>query len=194
MFESHAEGLKAFLLGWHQAFDHPEEASRLILEKYSRRHSLEHLNWEAEQVRKLVLPEILEIGYQNPGRWRHILDSFRKVDPALPEVDLDSFVHGRLDPGRGGRLALTWLACLSAAGLAVPGIRKHLTMRRRLADQTIKLGELGELTSLVPVCKSCNRICDEDGRWVGISDYLAANQKIRPSSLVCPACRDSKPS
>ena len=62
----------ASLRGWQYAMDHPEETADLILARYSRRLPREHLLFEAAEMRRLMQPDLIEIGHMNPGRWRHV--------------------------------------------------------------------------------------------------------------------------
>ncbi len=82
----------ASLKGWSYAMRHPEEIVRLIYYKYDKRHSLEHLRFEANQMQKLILPDVVEIGYTNPGRWEAILTQYKK----LGRVDKSSTIEGLL--------------------------------------------------------------------------------------------------
>ncbi len=68
--------LDASLKGWKYALAHPDEITNLIYSKYSQRHSLEHLRFEAAASRRLIMPDIVEIGYINPGRWKFIADTY----------------------------------------------------------------------------------------------------------------------
>ncbi|MBI1778366.1 MAG: ABC transporter substrate-binding protein [Proteobacteria bacterium] len=57
----------ASLKGWAYALDHPAEIVDLILSRYSRRHSREHLLFEADQSERLIRHELVELGHMNPG-------------------------------------------------------------------------------------------------------------------------------
>jgi ABC-type nitrate/sulfonate/bicarbonate transport system substrate-binding protein len=67
--------LDASLRGWKYVFQNEQNMKDiidLIYESYSKRHTREHLSYEAEKMRSFVIPEIVEIGYMYPGRWQHI--------------------------------------------------------------------------------------------------------------------------
>jgi len=70
--------VKASLKGWRYAMGNSEELIDIIYSKYSQRHSKEHLRFEAEQMQRLILPEVVEIGYSNTGRWKRIISTYRK--------------------------------------------------------------------------------------------------------------------
>jgi len=80
--------LKASLKGWEYALDHQEEMIDLILTKYSSRHSKEHLLFEAQHMEQLIMPDVVEIGYSNPGRWEQIAETYfeTKMTPNLVSV------------------------------------------------------------------------------------------------------------
>jgi PAS domain S-box-containing protein len=70
---------EASLKGWNYAMHHQEEIAQLIYNKYSKKHSLEHLRFEAEQMNNLIMDDVVEIGYTNPGRWQSITDIYKKL-------------------------------------------------------------------------------------------------------------------
>ena len=88
MVERFPERVEAFrqasLMGWRYAMQHPDEIIDLIQSTYSERKSPAHLAFEAEKMRELMLPDIVELGYMNPGRWQHIAHSYYQLG-LLPE-------------------------------------------------------------------------------------------------------------
>ncbi|WP_162224939.1 EAL domain-containing protein [Neptunomonas antarctica] len=87
--ENHPERAKAFLAaslkGWGYAMEHSDEIIDLIRTKYNLTKSVSHLKFEAEAMRSLILPDLVEIGHINPGRWRVIAQNF----VALGSTDVD---------------------------------------------------------------------------------------------------------
>ena len=85
--EEHPERVAAFvaasLKGWAYALDHTDEVVDLILAEYSTRHSREHLLFEARMSKRLIMRDVVELGYMNPGRWVHIANSFKEMDRIL---------------------------------------------------------------------------------------------------------------
>ncbi len=71
---------EASLKGWKYAMDHPEEIIDLIYKKYSKRHSPEHLKFEASHMENLIMNDVVEIGYTNPGRWESISETYKKMN------------------------------------------------------------------------------------------------------------------
>jgi PAS domain S-box-containing protein len=74
-----AQFREASLKGWVYAMNNPEEIIELIYTKYSTRHSIDHLRFEANHMKKLVMTEVVEPGYTNPGRWKSIANTYKKL-------------------------------------------------------------------------------------------------------------------
>ncbi len=89
MIDQHPKLVEAFrqasLQGWKYAMQHPEEIADLILSDYSQRKSREHLLYEAGSMRELMKPDLVEIGYINPGRWQQIAYTYAQLG-LLPET------------------------------------------------------------------------------------------------------------
>jgi PAS domain S-box-containing protein len=70
---------EASILGWKYALNHPYETIDLIYNKYSKRHTINSLKFEMTQTRGLIMPDIVEIGYSNPDRWKAILQTYQQL-------------------------------------------------------------------------------------------------------------------
>jgi diguanylate cyclase (GGDEF)-like protein/PAS domain S-box-containing protein len=90
--ENYPERTKAFRLaslkGWQYAMEHSDEIINLIRTKYNSRKSVSHLKFEAEVMRSLILPDLVDIGHSNPGRWRVIAKRFVALGSADVNYDL----------------------------------------------------------------------------------------------------------
>jgi diguanylate cyclase (GGDEF)-like protein len=151
--------VEASLRGWYYALSHREEIARLIRDKYSQRHELTHLAFEAEQIRRLMTPELVEIGHMNPGRWRHIADTYAELGmmPAgydlkdfLPPADNSDMDYQSLYPMLAAGAALLGLAIwfsiyLSRLNLA---LRREVKERQRLQEDLERLVNTDALTGL----------------------------------------------
>ncbi len=86
--EQHPQRVKAFreatLRGWRYAMQNQDEIALLIYDHYSKRHSLGHLQFEAESMHELMQPELIDPGYMNEGRWQHIAKTYYQLG-LLPE-------------------------------------------------------------------------------------------------------------
>ncbi len=117
--QAHPQRVKAFvaasLRGWRYAMAHPEEIIELILSQYSQRHSREHLRYEAEQMQHLILPDLVELGYMNPDRWRHMADTYIEQGLLPAGISLQGFLY-EADP-KSRRLL--WLYRILAAAVVL---------------------------------------------------------------------------
>ena len=83
----------ASLKGWQYALSHKEEIVELILRRYSQVKNREALLFEANQTEVLVQPDLIELGYQNPARWRAIAETYHSLG-MLPEATVpDGLVY-----------------------------------------------------------------------------------------------------
>lgn len=83
----------ASIRGWKYAMAHPEEIAKLIFDKYSKNHELAFYLFEAEQMKSLIQPDIIEMGYINPGRWQHISDVYAKLGMLPEDFKIKSFLY-----------------------------------------------------------------------------------------------------
>jgi len=120
--------------GWEYALAHPEEIAELILNRYnSQEKTRDHLLYEARVLHDLINPEVIEIGHNNPARWRHIASTYARFGLVDGEQSLDNFFYAT-----DRRIDLTWLywllASLAAATLLIGGIAFYIhRANRRLA-------------------------------------------------------------
>jgi diguanylate cyclase (GGDEF)-like protein/PAS domain S-box-containing protein len=85
---------RATLKGWQYALDHSEELVQLIHKKYRSKHSLEHLRFEAEATRKLILPDLIPLGQIDTGRLRKVAEIYAQLNlsTSLSENKLAQFI------------------------------------------------------------------------------------------------------
>lgn len=79
--------------GWQYAMAHPQEMVELIWNRYSKRHSREHLLFEAEKSKALISHDVVEIGYMNPGRWQHIAGKYHELSMLPADFKLTGFIY-----------------------------------------------------------------------------------------------------
>ena len=135
---------RATLKGWRYAMDHPDEIITLLLEKYHVEKTREHLEFEAAEMRKLIFPDLIEIGHMNPGRWQHMADTFVKAGLIKPGYKLDGFIY---DPSP--KQAPAWVFPLLIAVLIILTIVSAITyylhrLNRRLTKTQGILSESEE--------------------------------------------------
>ena len=132
--------LRASMKGWEYAFSHPDEIIHLILTKYATSKfspSKAKLYYEYAQMRKLVMPDIIEIGHMNEGRFRHMADTFVGLGLAKGGYSLDGFVW---TPERSGVDWNNWavrtiFGCMLAAILFALTLVLHISRLKRDIQQ-----------------------------------------------------------
>lgn len=123
---------EATLQGWHYALDHPEETVDLILQRYTDRHSRDHLLNEAAEIHRLMYPELIEVGHSSPGRWRHIADVYAEVGLLPAGSNIDGLIYEpRPVP------SYTWLKPGLAAALVVFILLIAIALRFRRVGQSL---------------------------------------------------------
>jgi diguanylate cyclase (GGDEF)-like protein/PAS domain S-box-containing protein len=85
---------QATFKGWLYALQNKNEIIELILRKYNTQNKTrEQLLYEAEALYKIINPELVQIGHSNPGRWEHILHTYKLFGLAEGEKNLDQFYY-----------------------------------------------------------------------------------------------------
>ncbi len=86
--------VEATLQGWEYAVKHPEAVVDLILAHYNtQQKSRDHLLFEAYESIKMILPNLVPIGYMHEKRWQHIQEVFIQQGHILRPVALDDFLY-----------------------------------------------------------------------------------------------------
>lgn len=149
--DEHPQEVAAFraasLRGWRYAVDHPDEAADLILANYSRRHNREHLLEEAREIRRLMYPDLVEIGQMSPGRWQHIAEIYAEAGLIPRGYDIDGLIYKPHPPIVPPWLAHSlWAALVLLAVISLVAWRLHRVGRRlerTLAERDQALADLG---------------------------------------------------
>ncbi len=94
---THSLRVKAFreasLRGWKYAKEHRDEIISLIIKKYAPHLTREALLYESDQMIPLLQPDLIEIGYMNPARWRHIANTYAILGLMPQHYAIDEFLY-----------------------------------------------------------------------------------------------------
>ena len=106
---------RAILRGWAYAFEHPQELIRLIVDEYRSELDAEELDFEANMMKRLIMPELVPLGEVNTVRYQRMAELFKGlglVDSV--EIKQDFFYRepttetaDQLQPVANGILALS---------------------------------------------------------------------------------------
>jgi PAS domain S-box-containing protein len=108
---------RAVVRGWQYALNNPDEIVRFLLDHYSGLDR-DALHFEAERIRELVKPDIVEIGHMNPERWRRMADTFVKLGMVQDTSHLEGFLY---DPDGKPDLRWLWWAAAILGGVVLLG-------------------------------------------------------------------------
>ena len=138
---------KASLKGWKYAMEHPEEVIGLIYNKYSKRHSIEHLTFEAEHMKNLIMADVVELGYTNPGRWLTISDTYKELDMLPASFTTKGLLYSEYEepatkiPWKLTAIFLTIIAIIGSATYfyykASTNLKKEIAFRSRIEKDLV---------------------------------------------------------
>jgi two-component sensor histidine kinase/ABC-type nitrate/sulfonate/bicarbonate transport system substrate-binding protein len=134
--------LKASLQGWEYAMQHQEELVQLIYSQYSQGHSIDHLRFEARQMVPLLQAQLVEIGYMNPGRWRHIVEVYADLGMMKPDFNFKGFLYDPNPPPSSLRwlyvvMGIAILIITLVSALAVYIYRINVRLRQEAAERKL---------------------------------------------------------
>ncbi|MBI9073592.1 MAG: ABC transporter substrate-binding protein [Melioribacteraceae bacterium] len=137
--------LEATLKGWKYAMNNRVELIDIILAKYGSDLSKERLQFEAEAMVGLIVPNFIDIGHVNPGRWDHIADTFVEFGIIEKGYDIVGLIYNP-NPKPDYRLYFTiGLILLTIIVIGVIGTIILLRFNTRLQDEVkVQTAELNE--------------------------------------------------
>ena len=138
---------EASLKGWLYAMQHTDEIIDLISTTYAPKSDRAHLKYEAEQVRQLIQPDLVEIGYMHAGRWRHIADTYDSLGIKSDTVDLQKFMYNP-HPDKDLTLLYRIVSVLLGIGLLASAVRLIVTSHRLKTNEAqirIQLNEINQI-------------------------------------------------
>lgn len=190
--QAYPDQVKAFrrasILGWRYALAHTERLINLIIDKYGVERTRNHLRFEAEAIRRLILPDLVEIGHTNPGRWDHIATTYIDLGMVESDTSLHGFIYAP-NPVRypiwlwRGLFIASLAGMLTTAGAMVllflnRKFQKEI-VDRRAVENSLRQSEsryrylFDSINSGVAVYQAV-----DDGKDFIISDFNKAGEKI----------------
>lgn len=125
----------ATLRGWEYALNHRAETADLILARYSRAKSREWLLFEANHLVDVIQPDLVELGYQNPARWRHIAEVFSDLGMLPPGYDPAGIIYVPPHTHDLQKLVYTALALGASVVVLTALTLTFLRLNRRLRSE-----------------------------------------------------------
>jgi two-component system, cell cycle sensor histidine kinase and response regulator CckA len=136
---------RASLRGWDWAMKNPNEMTAIILNKYMPRQrtlTMEGLLFEAAEMRKLILPELIPVGEMHPERWEQIAQIYADLGFVSKPYSLDGFLFEKNDAK--SPVDYPWLKWLMGAFytlvlVALVVILWNVQLRRQVEKRTRQL-------------------------------------------------------
>ena len=176
--------------GWEYAMEHPEELIDLIMKKpevQKRGLQRENLEIEAREMRPLILPDLVDIGHMNLGRWERMEQIFQETGLTRRKPSLNGFLF---DPQPPADRRILWvLGGVLAVALLVGGMALLWTfqLRRKVEKSTrdVRLSE-ANLTALIENTTAGIWSVDRDLRYITFNSAfrrLVEDRVGRPPSV-----------
>lgn len=164
MLDEHPKTVEKFraasLKGWKYAMEHTDEIADLIVRNYKTRnkdYDKNFLIYEAEQIKKLLNSDVIEIGYINKDRWQKIAETYQSLG-LIDSFDLDVFLYNPASPDHWETykhwIQLLIIPFLIATGViwylfALTAALKREILKRHEVEKTLKKqAELDSLTGI----------------------------------------------
>lgn len=149
--QEHPDRVKAFraasLRGWQYAMEHPDEITSLILAKYSQRQPRQFFLYQAKQMIALIHPELIETGYMNPGRWRHIAETYAGIGMLPENFSMEGFIYAQ-DKKINTSLVYRGLSIALLLIVIFSGVAYYIYRINRKLARSISRGKLAEQREL----------------------------------------------
>ncbi len=87
---------EASLKGWRYALENKEETIEVLINKYGAKRSAEHLRFEAFNTQKMMLTDVVDIGYTSIDRFRRIGSMYKSMGKITQEEEklaLDTLIY-----------------------------------------------------------------------------------------------------
>lgn len=189
---------KASYKGWEYAMAHTEEIIDLILTNYQADRTRAQLRFEAEAMRELILPQLVEIGTMSRSRWEHIVEVYTKLGMLESPPAIDDFLYEPVQQRRLEKLArwAPWLTgfgvlvIMAAGGLLYFNRRLQIGISERTRELDRNRESLRQVLDLVP-----NMIYakSREGRFLMVNRTMALSLGSSVESLTGTLHADAHP-
>jgi diguanylate cyclase (GGDEF)-like protein/PAS domain S-box-containing protein len=169
---------RATLRGWAYALDHPDEMIRLIQTKYVSRvapRSVEHLHYEAREMRKLILPELIPLGTIDSKRFEGLLQVYQRIGLADKKSSLAGFILTK-EPQTALQLTEAEQSWLKAHKVLRVGIDRDFAPYEWIDERGRYQGMAAEIMALVARKLGVRLEIVGDRSWQGVLDMAKQGQ------------------
>jgi diguanylate cyclase (GGDEF)-like protein len=143
---------QASLKGWEYALNNIEESVDIIAKKYAKNKSHDHLLYEAEVIKESILPDLVEIGHMNPGRWENIINVYKDLGIVNKSKPSENFIFNYVEKQNYFFSMLTTaisLIVLIISGITIYHFRKLSLALKRSNQELASLAISDPLTGIM---------------------------------------------
>lgn len=172
--EDHPERAERFrqasLKGWKYAMANPDELIGIILTRYGageQGKTREELAAEAESMRELILPDLIELGHTNEGRWQHMAKVYEDLGIVEGDIPLDGFIYDPDPAPNVERLywitGVSFIVSLFLITIALVLLKLNRRLKGEIAERRLVEKELLKRSLALEQSDSTIVITDVDG-------------------------------
>lgn len=196
--KKHPKRVRAFidasLKGWQYAMANRDEMIELLINKYQVPVSVKALEFEAEEMNKLMFSDLIDIGHMNTGRWKHIGDTYVRLGMLKPDYSLDGFVYDRYPESNLAWLwwtsGITAAATLVLGGIALGLIRVNNRIGRAERQASESKAMLQTILNTIPVGVFWK---DTQSRFIGCNQVFADHVGLKSPAEIAGLTVDRLP-
>ena len=169
---------RATLKGWDYALHHPNEIIDLIQAKYVSRvapRSADHLHYEAREMRKLILPELIPLGSIDSKRFDSLLQVYQGLGLAGRDSSLAGFIFSA-PPRDGLKLSIEEQVWLKEHKVLRVGIDRDFAPYEWVDEQGRYHGMAADLLALVAQKLGVRLEIVKDKSWQQVLDMAKQRQ------------------
>jgi polar amino acid transport system substrate-binding protein/two-component system sensor histidine kinase EvgS len=100
---------RATLKGWKYALEHKDEIIDLIIKKYAPNKDKDTLEFEANGINGMINPDLIDIGYIDKNRYKHVLKIYHKLGVLKSSLLDDNFFYSKTDKLEYTQDELNWI-------------------------------------------------------------------------------------
>lgn len=108
---------EASIKGWQYALDHPEEIIDWMLENLNISKTKEQLQYEAELTKRMIKPNLIEVGTLNKKRFQRIAQIYQLRQKSTQAGNLDNFLYNEVISPNVDYKKITYISWLILAVL-----------------------------------------------------------------------------
>lgn len=172
--------IAASIKGWEYALKNKEEIAALIQTKYKSTKTLDHLLFEADQVKNFIQPDFINIGHSNKGRWLHMVEVLGQAGIITKTHSIDGFIYL---PNENRTIPIYRIVLIIGASLLVLSVlvfiivrmtKESALKRNRIINQQQQRIEQLELDNS-SLKNSCEKLTKKASDLESFNDSLISN-------------------